>query len=80
MRVLEWFDRRNDPRDRHYYWMVAERLEGASDEGSGLDDAAVAAGFISVTPINFDLTDEAMLGTLGSWNLGPGTFPGERSQ
>jgi 5'-nucleotidase len=80
VRVLEWFDRRNDPRDRHYYWMVAERLEGQAEDGSGIDDAAVAAGFISVTPINFDLTDEGMLGALGAWDLDPGTFPGERSQ
>jgi 5'-nucleotidase len=80
LRVLEWFDRRNDPRDRHYYWMVAERTEGTAESGSGVDDAAVADGFISVTPINFDLTDEAMLCALGGWNLGPGTFPDQRSQ
>ena len=79
VRVLEWFDRRNDPRDRHYYWMVAERLEDEAEAGSGLDDAAVAAGFISVTPINFDLTDEAMLEALGGWDLGPGTFSGGRN-
>ena len=80
VRVLEWFDRRNDPRDRHSYWMVAERMEGCAAAGSGVDDAAVADGFISVTPINFDLTDEAMLETLGGWNLDPGTFSGGRHQ
>ena len=80
VRVLEWFDRRNDPRDRHYYWMVAERLEDEAEAGTPVDDAVVRAGFISVTPINFDLTDEAMLVTLGAWDLDPGTFPGERSQ
>lgn len=79
VRVLEWFDRRNDPRDRHYYWMVGERLEDEAEAGSGLDDAAVAAGFISVTPINFDLTDEAMLATLGGWDLDPGTFSDDRN-
>jgi len=79
VRVLEWFDRRNDPRDRHYYWMVGERLEDESESGSGLDDAAVAAGFISVTPINFDLTDESMLEALGGWELDPGTFSGSRN-
>lgn len=80
VRVLEWFDRRNDPRDRHYYWMVAERLEDEAGPGSGLDDAAVAAGFISVTPINFDLTDEGMLAALGGWDLSPGTFSDGRGR
>jgi 5'-nucleotidase len=79
VRVLESFDRRNDPRDRHYYWMVSERMEDEADPGSRLDDAVVAAGFISVTPINFDLTDEAMFAALERWDLDPGTFPGERN-
>jgi 5'-nucleotidase len=74
MRVLEWFDRRNDPRGRHYYWMVGEKLEDEAAPGSGVDDAAVAAGFISVTPINFDLTDEGAIAALASWELDPGTF------
>jgi 5'-nucleotidase len=80
VRVLEWFDRRTDPRDRHYYWMVAERLEGEAEAGTEVDDAVVSAGFISVTPINFDLTDEGMLAALGSWDLDPGTFPEERGR
>ncbi len=80
VRVLEWFDRRNDPRDRHYYWMVAERLEGQAEPGTEVDDAAVSAGFISVTPINFDLTDEGMLGALARWELDPGTFSDGRGR
>jgi len=80
VRVLEWFDRRRDPRDRHYYWMVAERLEDEAEPGSPVDDAVVSAGFISVTPINFDLTDERMLETLESWDLDPGTYSGRRGQ
>lgn len=77
VRVLESFDRRSDPRGRHYYWMVSERLEDEAEAGSGLDDAAVTAGFISVTPVNFDLTDEATHAALGGWDLDPGTFSGD---
>jgi 5'-nucleotidase len=80
VRVLEWFDRRTDPRDRHYYWMVAERLEDEAAAGSLVDDAVVSSGFISVTPINFDLTDEGMLEALGSWDLDPGTYSPARGQ
>jgi len=79
VRVLESFDRRNDPRDRHYYWMVSERMEDEAQAGSGFDDAAVAAGYISVTPINFDLTDEGMFAALHEWELDPGTFSGGRN-
>lgn len=80
VRVAELFDRRNDPRDRHYYWMVAERLEGEAEPGQQVDDAAVSAGFISVTPINFDLTDEETFVALGRWELDPGTFPNGRGR
>ena len=80
VRVLEWFDRRIDPRERHYYWMVAERLEDEADAGSSVDDAVVSAGFISVTPINFDLTDERMLEALAAWDLDAGTNSPGRGQ
>ncbi len=80
VRVLEWFDRRHDPRGRHYYWMVSESLVDEAHAGAEVDDAAVRAGFISVTPVNFDLTDDGMLGALGRWNLEPGTISGKRGQ
>jgi 5'-nucleotidase len=80
VRVDEWFDRRNDPRGRHYYWMVAERLADEGAPGSAVDDAAVREGWISVTPIQFDLTAEPVISALGSWELDPGTFPGGRGR
>ena len=36
VRVLESFDRRNDPRDRHYYWMVSERMEDEAEAGAAV--------------------------------------------
>lgn len=80
VRVDEWFDRRNDPRGRHYYWMVGERLTDEGAPGSGVDDAAIREGFISVTPIHFDLTAEPVLATLAEWRLDPGTFSGGRGR
>ncbi|HEY5997720.1 MAG TPA: 5'/3'-nucleotidase SurE [bacterium] len=80
VRVAEQFDRRTDPRERHYYWMVAERLEDEAAAGDQVDDAAVRAGFISVTPINFDLTDDGMLASMGRWELDPGTFRNGRGR
>jgi 5'-nucleotidase len=77
VRVLEWFDRRTDPRDRHYYWMAGERLVDEGAPGLGLDDDAVRAGYISVTPIDFNLTAEEAVRTVAAWELTPGTFSPE---
>jgi len=71
LRVLEWFDRRIDPRDSTYYWMAGEDTLDASPEGSDYDDAALRAGFISVTPIDFDLTAAGHIERLRQWPFGP---------
>ncbi|MBS1628859.1 MAG: 5'/3'-nucleotidase SurE [Bacteroidetes bacterium] len=54
----EQFDHRKDPRGRDYYWMVGAFVN--QDEGGGTDVDALEAGFASVVPIKFDLTDTAM--------------------
>ncbi|MBN2283669.1 MAG: 5'/3'-nucleotidase SurE [Deltaproteobacteria bacterium] len=54
-RLVEAFEPREDPRNNLYYWLAGETLlsEG-EDEHS--DASALAQGFISITPIQFDLT------------------------
>lgn len=69
IRVLEWFDQRTDPRERHYYWMAGEDTRDESPAGTDFDDSALRAGFISVTPIHFDLTAGGLLEEIGSWGL-----------
>lgn len=49
-------DRRKDPRGRPYYWIDSERA--APEAEPGTDMAAVARGFVSVTPLHLDLTHE----------------------
>ncbi|MDG2284048.1 MAG: 5'/3'-nucleotidase SurE [Alphaproteobacteria bacterium] len=51
-----------DPRGRAYYWIGKKHLgeDGAADT----DVAAVAAGAISMPPINLDFTDRETLGDL----------------
>ena len=76
LRVDEWFDRRTDPRGNLYYWMAGAEEVDVSPKGSDHDDAALGEGFISVTPIHFDLTDTATLKDLETWGLGgEGNFP-----
>jgi 5'-nucleotidase len=56
---VEIFHRRFDPKGRVYYWMDGERL--AEEEDEDIDERAVKAGFISITPIHYDLTHYATL-------------------
>lgn len=58
----EHFEKRTDPRDNAYYWISSEFR---SDSGEQLTDVgALADGFITITPIHYDLTRYDMLGTL----------------
>jgi len=53
-RFIEKFHKRLDPRGRTYYWLDGE-LE-AHDEGDDIDIHAVSNGYVSITPIQMDLT------------------------
>lgn len=57
-----WEDRveeRRDPWGRAYYWQGGATMLRPEEEGT--DVAAVAAGYVSVTPVRIDWTDEATL-------------------
>jgi 5'-nucleotidase len=58
---------RHDPRGRPYYWLGGGEPEGDMSEGT--DTAAVANGYISVTPVHFDLTNQRWLDQLQTWKL-----------
>jgi 5'-nucleotidase len=53
------YDRRKSPSGRDYYWMSTEYKLGDADEDT--DVAALRQGFVTVTPLQFDLTENAML-------------------
>ena len=48
-------DRRNDPRGRPYYWIAGDVPTAIPDEGT--DFGALAQGYVSITPLDLDLTD-----------------------
>ncbi len=63
----EGFERRKDPRGRTYYWLTYAppfHLEGPETDVSSL-----AEGYITVTPLHFDLTRHDLLGELEGWEL-----------
>ena len=54
----EEFDHRIDPRGKDYYWMVGSFVN--MDTDTGTDVEATDAGYASVVPVKFDLTDQQM--------------------
>jgi len=61
---------RLDPAGRPYYWIAGIDMT-PTGEADG-DHAAIAAGFISVSPLRTNMTDESALDRLGRWELGIG--------
>ena len=59
-------DERIDPRGRPYYWIGGDAPTGVSEPGT--DVGALAEGFVSVTPLQLDLTAYRALSDLGTWN------------
>lgn len=57
-----------DPRGRPVYWVGP--AGSGQDAGTGTDFHAVANGYVSVTPLQVDLTRHAMLEDLRSWLQG----------
>ena len=60
--------RMNDPWGRDMFWIGAGKTSWSGDGDS--DFRAVEEGYISVTPLHFDLTQYDQLETVRSWNLG----------
>ena len=59
--------KRADPKGRPYYWIGGDPPDGEPLDGT--DIGALAQGYISVTPLNLDMTDRAQLAELGTWEL-----------
>jgi 5'-nucleotidase len=55
-------EKRSDPRGFPYYWMAMGRLPQRPTDGSDLD--AAADGFVSVTPLQLDMTHHGSLAGL----------------
>jgi 5'-nucleotidase len=60
--LVEHFERRVDPREHVYYWLA--EINERRDPDPETDYGALAAGFVSVTPLRHDLTDYRCLEAL----------------
>lgn len=70
MATARWpadFDERIDPKGRRYYWAMG--TPPIAIEGELTDLEAIAQGFITLTPLRIDRTEQAMLDTLQGWKF-----------
>ena len=63
----EKFDKRTSPTGKDYYWLTGE-FE-LLDKGEDTDEWALANGFVSVVPTQFDLTAHHMIPQINNWSL-----------
>jgi 5'/3'-nucleotidase len=65
MPFVERFDRRVDPRGRVYFWTTPDF--SCPDPHPDSDVSALAERYITVTPLQFDLTQRALLAEMSGW-------------
>jgi len=61
-------ERRTDPRGGEYYWLSGGRMPEGVEEGSDLD--IQSQGYVTVTPLHFDVTDREWLGRIEPTDFG----------
>ena len=64
---MEKFDKRITPQGKDYYWLTGEFVN--QDKGEDTDEWALENGYISVVPVQFDLTAHHTIQQLNTWNL-----------
>ncbi len=64
-RYGEHYDKRFDPRGRPYYWATNEPPPEKTNHESDL--AALAEGFVTLTPLCFDMTKTSLLPEMQHW-------------
>lgn len=64
---MEKFDKRITPHGKDYYWLTGEFVN--QDKGEDTDEWALENGYISVVPVQFDLTAHHTIQQLNTWNL-----------
>ncbi|MFL0353925.1 5'/3'-nucleotidase SurE [Xanthomarina sp. GH4-25] len=64
---VEEFDKRQSPQGKDYYWLTGKFVN--LDNGEDTDEWALEHGYISVVPVQFDLTAHHAISNLNTWNF-----------
>jgi len=63
----EDFDKRKSPFGKEYYWLSGEFV--CKDRGQDTDIYALEKGYVSIVPVQFDMTAHHMIQKLNTWEL-----------
>ncbi|MEW4453901.1 5'/3'-nucleotidase SurE [Bremerella sp. JC817] len=66
-RYGEHFVKRKDPRNRDYYWATGDPPPEHGEEETDL--SALEKGFLTLSPLHFDMTERAQIDEMKPWNL-----------
>ena len=61
------FEERQSPGGRNYYWMTGNFTD--VDKGEDTDEWALRNGYVSVVPVQYDLTAHHAMAELNQWNF-----------
>jgi 5'-nucleotidase len=64
---MEKFDKRKTPQGKDYYWLTGEFVN--LDKGEDTDEWALSNGYISIVPVQYDLTAHHAIQQLNTWDL-----------
>lgn len=64
----EVLDQRQDPTGRNYYWLGGEFVDHEPD-AEDTDEWAVQNGYVSITPVQLDMTNYKYMEYLKDWNI-----------
>ena len=64
---VEEFDKRTNPMGLDYYWLTGKFIN--EDKGEDTDEWALANGYISIVPVEFDLTAHHAIQNLNAWDF-----------
>ncbi|RSK41946.1 5'/3'-nucleotidase SurE [Mangrovimonas spongiae] len=64
---VEEFDKRQTPLGKDYYWLTGKFVN--LDKGEDTDEWALNNNYVSIVPVQFDLTAHHTIQTLNSWNF-----------
>jgi 5'-nucleotidase len=64
---VEKFDKRQTPHGKDYYWLTGEFVN--QDNGNDTDEWALENDYVSIVPVQFDLTAHHAIQQLNTWKL-----------
>jgi|TARA_B110000008_G_scaffold19544_1_gene18060 5'-nucleotidase len=65
---IEKFDKRTNPMGKEYYWLTGDFIN--EDKGQDTDEWALKKNFISIVPVQYDLTAHHAIHELNTWDFG----------